>query len=501
MIRIFRHPFIPNSLWLRRLILPFLLLLDSYFGLSHEAGIISWTGLTGDVKWLMLAVEMLVGALLIVRLILSQTKPQWRTAIIVSAPILVVLISFEILEVILSGLGRSSTMNFNLSSIGLSGLYWSAVYLSIAIGLTLTYKVQRFANFAQAEMMLVGSYVALTLMWSDRFFQVSDAPKDGVLNWELLIYAGICSFLIAGLFGLIIDRLVYSRLRGRLATPQVMMIVSLGVAMVLRALLFMRFSAGTFRFVPDRDWRLGTSTFEIPTAVLQLRLGDRIGAPLIELADAVNPYAFSYSKIALVAGIFGVILLLLFLLHRTRLGRQMRAVADNPGLAASSGIHVERVHGGTAFLSSGIAGFGGALLAAILPINPELGLSLLLPAFAVIVLGTIGSIPGVIFGALIVGLLRAASEPVLIGAGNALDRPTASGFAEVMPFIFLVGLLILAPSGIGSAIQNWNIERIRKKRLAKRNKSRFRTESPLGPLKSISNVIGMATIYTDAFYD
>ena len=184
LIRLFRHPFIPNSLWFRRLILPFLLLLDSYFGLSYGAGIISWTGLfTGDIKWFMLAVEMLVGALLIIRLILNQTNPKWRTAIIVSVPILVVLISFEILEVVLSGLGRSSTMNFNLSSIGLSGLYWSAVYLSIAIGLTLTYKVQRFANFAQAEMMLVGSYVALTLMWSDRFFQVSDAPKDGVLNW------------------------------------------------------------------------------------------------------------------------------------------------------------------------------------------------------------------------------------------------------------------------------------------------------------------------------
>ena len=502
LIRLFRHPFIPNPSWLHQLILPFFLLLDSYFGLSHEAGIISWTGLfTGDVKWLMLAVEMLVGALLIIRLILTQTKPKWRTAIVVSVPILVVLISFEILEVVLGGLGRTSTMNFNLSSIGLSGLYWSAVYLSIAVGLTLTYKVQRFANFAQAEMMLVGAYVSLTLMWSDRFFHVSDAPKDGVLNWELLVYAGICSFLIAGLFGLIIDRLVYSRLRGRMTTPQVMMIVSLGVSMVLRALLFMRFSAGTFRFVPDRDWRLGTSTFEIPTAVLQLRLGDRIGAPLVELADTVNPYGFSYSKIALVVGIFGAILLLLFLLHRTRLGRQMRAVADNPGLAASSGIHVERVHGGTAFLSSGIAGFGGALLAAILPINPELGLSLLLPAFAVIVLGTIGSIPGVIFGALIVGLLRAASEPVLIGAGNALDRPTASGFAEVTPFIFLVGLLILAPSGIGSAIQNWNIERIRRKRLTQRNKTRFTMAFPFNPLENISKFLAMTTTHIDEFYD
>ncbi len=492
--RILRIYFKSGPSWVKQLLFAALLLLDSYLGLIHEAGIISWTGLfTGQIKWFALALEMMVGALLIVRLILNHTNSKWRATVIISVPIVVVLISFEVLEIVLSGLGRSSTMNFNVSSIGLSGLYWSAVYLSIAIGLTLTYKVQRFANFAQAEMMLIGAYVALTLMWSDRFFKVSDAPEDGILNWNLLIFAAISAFVIAGLFGLIIDRLVYSRLRRKMSTPQVMMIVSLGVSMVLRALLFMRFSAGTFRFVPDRDWRLSTSTFEIPTTVLQLRLGDRIGKPLIELADNVNPYGFSFTKVALVVGIFVAIILLLFLLHRTRLGRQMRAVADNPGLAASSGIHVERVHGSTAFLSSGIAGFGGALLAAILPINPELGLSLLLPAFAVIVLGTIGSVPGVILGALIVGLLRAVSEPVLIGAGNALDRPTASGFAEVMPFIFLVGLLILAPSGIGSAIQNWNIERIRKKRLVQGNKHTFRIEPIWSTAKSPKKFIDAVT--------
>ena len=155
--------------------------------------------------------------------------------------------------------------------------------------------------------------------------------------------------------------------------------------------------------------------------------------------------------------------------QRSRSRTEEAAVADNPDLAASSGIHVERIHGSTAFLSSAIAGFSGALLAAILPVNPYLGLSLLLPAFAVIVLGTVGSVPGVIIGALIVGLLRAFSEPVLTGAGIALDRPTASGFAQVMPFIFLVGLLLLAPRGIGSAVQRWNIERIRKRRLVQQS--------------------------------
>jgi len=458
------------SFWQRRLLIGGFLLLDAYLGMMYGAGVIGWTGLiTGDMKWLALALEMMAGGLVMVNTFLAVAKDRWRGLSLISTPVLIALFGLVVLEIALSGLDRSATMNFNVASTGLSGLYWAAAYLSIAVGLTLTYKVQRFANFAQAEMMLVGAYVALTLMWSDRFFPISDAPKDGILNWELLIWAGVFAFVITGIVGVIIDRLVYKRLRSRLATPQVMMIASLGIAMVLRALLFMRYSAGTHRFVPDRDWRLATSRFEIPTERLQLHLGDRINTPLMEFADKVTPYSFTYTKVALVVAVFGSVILLLLLLHRTRLGRQMRAVADNPDLAASSGIHVERVHGTSAFLSAGLTGLGGAMLAMILPVNPELGLSLLLPAFAVVVLGTIGSVPGVIVGAIIVGFLRSISEPILIGAGNALDRPNMAGFAEVMPFVFLVGLLMLAPRGIGHAMQNWNIDRVRKRRMSNRD--------------------------------
>ena len=70
----------------------------------------------------------------------------------------------------------------------------------------------------------------------------------------------------------------------------------------------------------------------------------------------------------------------------------MRAVADNPDLAASSGINVERVHAITAFLAAGMSGFGGVLFGMYVRVNPEVGLSILLPAFSVIVLGTLGSV-------------------------------------------------------------------------------------------------------------
>jgi branched-chain amino acid transport system permease protein len=481
--------------WLRQFLLGLFLLFDSYIGLNHGSGIIDLSGVLhihsvfdGQLKWLVLSLEMMCGGLVLLRALLNHVKSEWKSLIVVLAPIIVALVGFGVLDSLLTGLGRSATINFNLASVTMSSLYWAAVYLSIAVGLTLTYKVQHFANFAQAEMMLVGSYVALTLMWSDRFFPVADSPKDGVLNWDLLIWASISAFLITGTIGLVTDTMVYKRLREKLGGPQVMMIASLGVSMILRAALFMRYSAGSFRFVPDRDWRLTSAIVDVPTERVQLHLGERAAGPLMEVATNVSSYGFAYSKMALVAGTFGSLLLLLILLHRTRLGRQMRAVADNPDLAASSGINVGMVHGMTAFLSAGTAGFGGALLAAILPINPELGLMLLLPAFAVVVLGTIGSIPGVIIGALIVGLLRAASEPILVGVGNALDRPTASGFAEVMPFVFLVGILLLAPKGIGSALESWNIERIRKRRSLNPGKNRSSVRIMKGPLGRLSQL-------------
>lgn len=480
-LKLIRQPLMLIPAWLRQLLFGLFLLLDAYLGLAYGWGIIQWLDVfTGQLKWFALSLEMMCGGLLLLRLLLNYVRSDWKSLIVVLAPIIVVLIAFGVLDSLLDGLGRSATINFNLSSIGMSSLYWAAVYLSIAVGLTLTYKVQHFANFAQAEMMLVGSYVALTLMWSDRFYPMADAPKDGVLDWDLLIWAGISAFLIAGTVGLITDSLVYRRLREKMGTPQVMMIASLGVSMVLRAVLFMRYSAGTFRFVPDRDWRLTSATVDVPTERVQLHLGERVDGPLMELASNVSSYGFPYSKVALVVGIFASLLMLLILLHRTRLGRQMRAVADNPDLAASSGINVGMVHRTTAFLSGGVAGLGGSLLAAILPINPELGLMLLLPAFAVIVLGTIGSVPGVIIGALIVGLLRAISEPILVGVGNSLDRPTASGFAEVMPFVFLIGILLLAPKGIGSALESWNIERIRKRRSSEKGRNRLYKDKPSG---------------------
>ena len=153
--------------------------------------------------------------------------------------------------------------------------------------------------------------------------------------------------------------------------------------------------------------------------------------------------------------------MLVLLLNKTRLGMRMRAVADNPELAASSGINVERVQQTSAFLSAGVTGAGGAIFSVTLLFNPVTGFTILLPAFAVIVLGTIGSVSGAIVASLLVGFVRASSTPILTGVGNPLERSGYSAMSGVIPYIFLIAILIVLPKGLGDAWERWSIERER----------------------------------------
>ena len=107
---------------------------------------------------------------------------------------------------------------------------------------------------------------------------------------------------------------------------------------------------------------------------------------------------------------------------------------------------------------------GGAIFAMTLRFNPETAFTLLLPSFAIIVLGTIGSIPGAIVGSLVVGFVRALSSPVLIGIGLPLGRSNYSALDGVMPYIFLVAILMIMPEGIGDAYEKWKIDRLRKRK-------------------------------------
>ena len=503
----------------RRLIVAALLFIDANFlGTLNSIGSLNIIdklfggGLPNDLVWLLQLVESIAAGFLVVKILFDDAPSGVpRTIAILLSPFFMVAVTFFSLDILLQGLGEGASFTLDLVSISTGTLTWSSTYLAIAIGLTLTYKVQRYGNFAQSELFMIGMYLSMIMIWSDYFFPVANlsTTKDGVLTWSVFLFTLVAAFVLTGVAGIIIDRLVYRGFRKTKATPQVMMIASLGVALILRALTYLRFGAGRNMFEPEGDWRMPNLRWEIPTTKMRFNLGERSledgrtythftceetvdaetgesvlsrivsdsSKPTLEIYDTATDCItqattnYAYYKGAVPAVIFSAVLLLLLLLNKTRLGRRMRAVADNPELAASSGINVERVHLTSAFLSAGLSGMGGAIFALTLRFNPETAFTLLLPSFAIIVLGTIGSVPGAIVGSLVVGFVRALSSPVLIGIGMPLERSNYSALDGVMPYIFLVAILMFMPEGIGDAYEKWKIERLRKRKTENSEKS------------------------------
>lgn len=484
----------------RRLIISLAIMVDAWVGLRYGFGSLNLLdkvlngGIPNDMVWLLQIVIAISGGFMLIKILFDDVPEHpIRSIGIACSPLFLLFIVYLTLDILFKGMSDDAIITLDLISISVGTLTWSTTYLAIAVGLTLTYKVQRYGNFAQSEFFMIGMYLSMVMVWVDQFYPLASAPRDGVLVWSLLLWTIIGAFVLTGIAGIVIDRLVYRGFRQKNASPQVMMIASLGIALILRALVYLRFGAGKKMFEPDADWRVPSLRWDIPTTKLRFYLGDRSidegstytlnscdaeggerivvegSKPLFETYDlATNcvdqaTTGYAYYKGAMPAVIFISVILLLILLNKTRLGRRMRAVADNPDLAASSGINVENVQMTSAFLSAGLSGMGGAIFAMTLRFTPETAFSLLLPSFAVIVLGTIGSIPGAIIGSLIVGFVRALSSPVLIGIGQPLGRSNYTALDGVMPYIFLIAILMIMPEGIGDAYEKWKVNRLRKR--------------------------------------
>ena len=484
----------------RRLIVSLVIMVDAWVGLRYGSGSLNLLdkvlsgGIPNDMVWLLQIVLAISGGFMLIKILFDDVPESSARSIgIACSPLFLLFIVWLTLDILFKGMSDDAIITLDLISIGVGTLTWSTTYLAIAVGLTLTYKVQRYGNFAQSEFFMIGMYLSMVMVWVDQFYPLASAPRDGVLVWSLLLWTILGAFVLTGIAGIVIDRLVYRGFRQKNASPQVMMIASLGIALILRALVYLRFGAGKKMFEPDADWRIPSLRWDIPTTKLRFYLGDRSidegstytlnscdaeggerivvegSKPLFETYDlATNcvdqaTTGYAYYKGAMPVVIFTSVILLLILLNKTRLGRRMRAVADNPDLAASSGINVENVQMTSAFLSAGISGMGGAIFAMTLRFTPETAFSLLLPSFAVIVLGTIGSIPGAIIGSIIVGFVRALSSPVLIGIGQPLGRSNYTALDGVMPYIFLIAILMIMPEGIGDAYEKWKVNRLRKR--------------------------------------
>lgn len=279
----------------------------------------------------------------------------------------------------------------------LSGLVDASIILFGAIGLSLLYGVKRFANFAHGDMMTVGAYLAL-------YFALSSGGD--------LLFGLILSIVVMIVVGILLEILIFAFLEGK--GPIAPLIATVGLSFVLQNTIGF-FFGGRNKVYPGQlvnNWILGPFSLN----------------PVRDLI----PLVAGFSAAA------GILLLLKF----TKLGKAMRAMADNPELARSSGVNTRTVTYATWGLSAGFAAAGGIMLGINQGLSLQMGFNVLLLLFAAVILGGIGSVPGSIVGALVIGFADSMFFPFAIAFG--ID----TRWYLVVPFGLMVIMLVIRPSGL-----------------------------------------------------
>jgi branched-chain amino acid transport system permease protein len=277
----------------------------------------------------------------------------------------------------------------------LSGLSQGCVYALVALGFVLIYKATEVANFAQGELMMVGAYIQFTL--------VTWIGLSPVLSLPLTL-------LLAGVVGGVIERVVIHPLADE--PPFVLVTVTIGLGIVLRAVTGMIWSHDTFAFpspIPVATWRIGGV-----------------------VVSSVDLFAFAATA--------GVTAALYLFFHRTRIGTAMRAVAQNRYAAQLMGVRVQHIFTLTWALSAVVAALGGIVLADTSYLHSNMSY-IGLAAIPAAVLGGLESIPGALLGGLVIGVLENL-------AGTYLDPFLGGGLKEIFAFVVLLLVLLVRPTGM-----------------------------------------------------
>ncbi|WP_046866065.1 branched-chain amino acid ABC transporter permease [Microvirga massiliensis] len=282
-----------------------------------------------------------------------------------------------------------------------------------AIGVTLTYAILRFANFAHGEYLTWGAYFALSALGG---IVAVTGPVDPIgplsFGWPLVLALG-CAAVLTALLALTLDALLFRRLR-RHGTTITLIIASFGAALVLRNLL--QFIYGP---VPEYYSR------EIQVA---LRLVPR---------NVLGGLRITPDQIFILGLTIVTVVALHLFLSRTTLGRAMRATSENPALAQVTGIDIDAIVRATWIIGAVLAAVAGVFAGLTVQLRPQLGFELLLPLFAAAILGGIGSVYGAVAGGFIVGLAESFSVPVF---GAEYRAATA--------FLVLIAILLVRPTGL-----------------------------------------------------
>ena len=273
-----------------------------------------------------------------------------------------------------------------------TGLIVGSLLFLVAAGLTLIFGVLGVVNFAHGSFYMLGAYVALTA------YQLSGSFTIAVLAAGLGV----------GLFGLLFERFFMRRVYN--ADVLMQLLVCYAIVLIMDDVVKIFWGA----------------------EFLSMGMPDAFQLPPLFIAGGVVPVYYAY----LIAAAMSIALVLWVLLTQTRIGKIVRAAAQNPTMTSALGINTSLIYAGVFAFGGMLAGMAGGLAAPVRSMSQGMGFSILIESFIVTVIGGMGSVSGALVGALLIGLIRSF---------GTIGFPL---FVEGLMFLAMVLILILRPNGL-----------------------------------------------------
>ncbi|MFB3888654.1 MAG: branched-chain amino acid ABC transporter permease [Candidatus Bathyarchaeia archaeon] len=273
------------------------------------------------------------------------------------------------------------------------GVANGCIYILLAAGLNLIFGVMKLVNFAHGQLLMVGAFVAYeTTVWAG-------------LNPYLSIFVAMG---VVALIGVILEKYAFRRVRGTEKLNEIF--ISLGLIYV-------------FQNVAALLWE---TNYNI-----------RIPSPLGGLSLSLGGVSIGYDRILAMVVVAVILVGLALLTKKTKIGLAMRATSQKSDASMLMGININRVYIFTFAVGAALAGAAGALYGILFPFNPTIGALPTIKAFAIIILGGLGSIPGAVIGGLLYGIAENTAVYLLGGI-----------WQDAIAFTLLIAVLVIRPTGI-----------------------------------------------------
>lgn len=350
----------------------------------------------------------------------------------------------------------------NLLNHAVLALVFAAILIMLTIGLNMVYSVLKFSNFTHGDWITMGMFIS----WWYLQILTNLLPMDTYYLINNLFVHAIFSFLIVGLFGILGEVLVFDRLRKSKGNLGSFIVASIGIGLIIRNLLAMVFGA-----YPEPNRAICPTCVSKPSLPGFLPELDDFFTIILTQNDpifATQWIRINGSGILIILTCIAMVLAIDHVFRHTKFGIAMRATSDSIELAQVSGVNTKRIIYYTWFLAAGLTGFGAAIYRPYLtgPFNSLTGFYMLIPIFAVAILGGVGSFRGGIIAAIIIAYTRQITIILFSmfqypgGLEDILEKylgftiTFSPGYGDAIAFIVLIIVLLYRPQGISGTVES-----------------------------------------------